>query len=52
MRHWGGRFAEENDQRVVDFTRSVELDRELAADDLSGSIIAELVAASRSSRGT
>ncbi len=38
MRLWGGRFAEENDPRVADFTRSVELDRELAAEDLLGSI--------------
>ncbi|HET7169174.1 MAG TPA: argininosuccinate lyase, partial [Candidatus Limnocylindrales bacterium] len=38
MRLWGGRFAEENDQRVADFTRSIELDRELAADDLAGSV--------------
>ena len=38
MRMWGGRFSEDNDPRVADFTRSVELDRELAADDLAGSI--------------
>ena len=38
MRLWGGRFSEENDQRVADFTRSIELDRELAADDIAGSI--------------
>src|SRR5919109_201639 len=38
MRLWGGRFAEENDRRVAEFTRSVELDRELAADDIAGSI--------------
>jgi argininosuccinate lyase len=38
MRMWGGRFGEESDPRVVDFTRSVELDRELAADDIAGSI--------------
>src|SRR5688572_14582009 len=38
MRLWGGRFSEENDQRVADFTRSVDLDRELAADDIAGSI--------------
>ncbi|MDH4143124.1 MAG: argininosuccinate lyase, partial [Chloroflexota bacterium] len=38
MRLWGGRFSEANDQRVADFTRSVELDRELAAEDLAGSI--------------
>jgi argininosuccinate lyase len=38
MRLWGGRFAEESDQRVADFTRSIDLDRELAADDIAGSI--------------
>ena len=38
MKLWGGRFSEENDERVADFTRSVELDRALAADDLAGSI--------------
>jgi argininosuccinate lyase len=38
MRLWGGRFAEENDRRVADFTRSIELDRELATDDIAGSI--------------
>ncbi len=37
MRLWGGRFAEENDERVSAFTRSIELDRELAADDLEAS---------------
>ena len=38
MRLWGGRFTEENDQRVADFTRSIEVDRALATDDLVGSI--------------
>jgi argininosuccinate lyase len=38
MRLWGGRFGEENDRRVADFTRSVDLDRELAIDDIAGSI--------------
>src|SRR5687768_24411 len=38
MRLWGGRFEEENDPRVADFTRSIEIDRELADDDLLGSI--------------
>jgi argininosuccinate lyase len=38
LRLWGGRFAEENDRRVAEFTRSVGLDRELAADDIAGSI--------------
>src|SRR6185437_5193435 len=35
---WGGRFSEENDPRVADFTRSIEVDRELAVDDLIGSV--------------
>jgi len=38
MRLWGGRFSDENDARVAEFTRSIEIDRELAADDLAGSI--------------
>ncbi|HEU5204496.1 MAG TPA: argininosuccinate lyase [Candidatus Limnocylindrales bacterium] len=38
MRVWGGRFGEENDQRVADFTRSIDIDRELAAEDIEGSI--------------
>ena len=38
MRLWGGRFSEENDERVADFTRSIDLDRALAADDIAGSI--------------
>src|SRR6185436_19902628 len=38
MRLWGGRFGEENDARVADFTRSIEVDAELALDDLRGSI--------------
>lgn len=38
MRLWGGRFSEENDGRVADFTRSIEIDQELAADDIAGSI--------------
>jgi argininosuccinate lyase len=38
MRVWGGRFGEENDERVADFTRSIDIDRELAADDIDGSI--------------
>jgi argininosuccinate lyase len=38
MRVWGGRFGEESDQRVADFTRSIDVDRELAADDIQGSI--------------
>jgi argininosuccinate lyase len=38
MRVWGGRFGEASDARVTAFTRSIEVDRELAADDLAGSI--------------
>jgi argininosuccinate lyase len=38
MRLWGGRFSEGNDPRVADFTRSIEVDRELAVDDIEGSI--------------
>jgi argininosuccinate lyase len=38
MRLWGGRFSEETDPRVADFTRSIEVDRELAVDDLVGSV--------------
>jgi argininosuccinate lyase len=38
MRLWGGRFGEGNDPRVADFTRSIEIDQELADDDLVGSI--------------
>jgi len=38
MRLWGGRFSEENDPRVADFTRSIDVDRELADDDIAGSI--------------
>ena len=38
MRLWGGRFDEDNDARVADFTRSIEVDAELAVDDLRGSI--------------
>ena len=38
MRLWGGRFNEANDARVEAFTSSIEVDRELAADDIAGSI--------------
>jgi argininosuccinate lyase len=38
MRLWGGRFGEDNDARVADFTRSIEVDAELALDDIRGSI--------------
>jgi argininosuccinate lyase len=35
---WGGRFAYETDERVVAFTSSLEADRDLALDDLEGSM--------------
>ncbi|MHB8959676.1 MAG: argininosuccinate lyase [Candidatus Limnocylindrales bacterium] len=38
MRLWGGRFGEGPDSRMADFTRSIEVDAELALDDLAGSI--------------
>jgi argininosuccinate lyase len=38
MKLWGGRFGEENDARVADFTRSIETDAQMALDDLRGSI--------------
>lgn len=38
MRLWGGRFAEPSDPRMVEFTRSIEVDAALAADDIAGSI--------------
>jgi argininosuccinate lyase len=38
MRMWGGRFSEANDPRVADFTRSLDVDRALADDDLVASI--------------
>src|SRR5512142_2880519 len=38
MRLWGGRFGEGPDSRMADFTRSIEVDAELALDDIAGSI--------------
>jgi len=38
MRLWGGRFSENGDERLADFTRSIEVDAALALDDLRGSI--------------
>jgi len=38
MRTWGGRFSGETDARVADFTRSIQIDAALAADDIAGSI--------------
>ena len=37
MRLWGGRFEGTTDERMADFTRSIETDRALALDDLAGS---------------
>lgn len=38
MRLWGGRFGDGPDTRMADFTRSIEVDAELALDDIAGSI--------------
>ena len=38
MKTWGGRFEREPDQRAADFSRSIEVDSELAVDDLVGSM--------------
>ncbi len=38
MRLWGGRFEGGTDARTADFTRSIEVDAALAADDIAGSI--------------
>jgi argininosuccinate lyase len=38
MRLWGGRFSENGDERVTDFTRSIDIDAALALDDVRGSI--------------
>jgi argininosuccinate lyase len=38
MKTWGGRFAESPDPRAADFGRSDETDRELALDDIDGSV--------------
>ena len=38
MQRWGGRFKGGTDERVVEFTRSVDIDVYLAADDIAGSI--------------
>jgi len=40
MRLWGGRFTEDDhaDERVAAFGRSIDVDRELALDDLDGSV--------------
>jgi argininosuccinate lyase len=38
MRLWGGRFAADNDEQVAAFGRSIDVDAEMALDDLDGSI--------------
>ncbi len=38
MQRWGGRFTGATDPRVIDFTRSIEVDAVLALDDIEGSI--------------
>jgi argininosuccinate lyase len=38
MRLWGGRFSEPSDRRLIEFTRSIDVDAALAADDIVGSI--------------
>ena len=38
MQRWGGRFTGETDERVVAFTRSIEVDAALALDDIAGSL--------------
>jgi argininosuccinate lyase len=38
MRLWGGRFGEPTDPRLARFSQSVDVDRELAEDDIAGSI--------------
>ena len=38
MQLWGGRFSEANDELVAAYTASIDIDRELAADDLAGSV--------------
>jgi argininosuccinate lyase len=38
MRLWGGRFSGQSDPAVAEFTRSLDVDRVLAIDDIVGSI--------------
>jgi argininosuccinate lyase len=38
MRLWGGRFADETDERVAAFGRTVDIDAAMAIDDIDGSI--------------
>src|SRR3954452_5801563 len=38
MRLWGGRFEAPTDKLAADFSRSIDVDAELALDDLDGSV--------------
>jgi argininosuccinate lyase len=38
MRMWGGRFEGTSDERMAEFTRSIDFDAVLAVDDIAGSI--------------
>ena len=38
MKAWGGRFSEAPDALAAEFGRSIDVDRELALDDLAGSV--------------
>jgi argininosuccinate lyase len=38
MRLWGGRFEGASDERMAEFTRSIDFDHALAVDDIAGSI--------------
>jgi len=38
MKAWGGRFAAEPDANAADFGRSIEVDEELATEDIAGSL--------------
>jgi argininosuccinate lyase len=38
MRMWGGRFEGISDERMAEFTRSIDFDHALAVDDIAGSI--------------
>jgi argininosuccinate lyase len=38
VRRWGGRFRDATDARAAEYTRSLEFDRALAIDDVTGSV--------------
>ncbi|MGD0247508.1 MAG: argininosuccinate lyase [Candidatus Limnocylindrales bacterium] len=38
MKTWGGRFQGTSDERMAEFTRSIDFDHALAVDDIAGSI--------------